>query len=200
VQSLFVSLFKWRDDKSKNYDMSPNQFLPVEKLAFITRAKPSTLSNLKSLYYNVKNWCNDDISELFNLIKENESQVVNQPLPVQPIILRNFELPDYCSDVSDAESDFSVEHMEVEVQISPPPQEIQPSNANVVPRRNLQELTGKNSKNVMKKIRLWGNRFKRNKERVEKGLIPIRYYKNKGRKHKIRQAELRRTLYSDSFS
>jgi hypothetical protein len=93
--------------------------------------------------------------------------------------------------------------MEVEVQNSTPPtqeipivppvitpQEIPVGNQHIIER--VKVLTGKNRKNVMKKIRLWGNRFKRNQERVEKGLIPIRYYRNKGLKHKIRQAERKR--------
>ncbi len=208
LQSLFVSLFKWRDEKCKFNDVFPNQFLALDKLALITRAQPTTISNLKSMCNNVNSWSSDCMDELFKLIENNESQIIIEdvPAPILPVSRRNFNVPDYCSEISDCDSDWSVEDMEVEVQNStPPPQEIQivpPVPQNITPQEipvsnqhiieRVKVLTGKNRKNVMKKIRLWGNRFKRNQERVEKGLIPIRYYRNKGLKHKIRQAERKR--------
>jgi hypothetical protein len=195
----------------------------VEKIAFIARAKPTTVSNLSSLFSGVKKWSNERINEVFKLIEVNESQLIieNDPAPIQPVTRRNIHVPDYCSEISDCDSDWSVEDMVVEVEneIPPPPPPALPPPAlpplptqasPVVPvpqnSLNLKVLTGKNRQNVLKKMRLWGNRLKRNQERVEQGLIPIRYYKNKGNKHKIRQAErrerkiqLQRALYSDSF-
>jgi hypothetical protein len=192
--------------------MFPNQFLPVDKMALITRAQPTTTSNLKSMCNNINNWPNECMHELFKLIQINESQIIIEdvPAPIPPVSRRNFNVPDYCSEISDCDSDWSVENMEVEVQNSPPtPQEIpivEPAPQIITPQEipvgyphiteRVKGLTGKNRQNVMKKIRLWGNRFKRNQERVEKGLNPIRYFRNKGLKHRIRQAERReRKLY-----
>jgi hypothetical protein len=192
LRALYISLYNWREDKSKECDILPNYFLPLDKLAFITRAKPTTKSNLMSLFNNVKKWPCKYIPELLQLIKANESQVFPEyePAPANPVVLRNFHLPDYCSDMSEGESEFSVEYMEVESQNNPPPRpEIQVHNPLPLVRQNIQVISSNNRKNVMKKIRLEGNRFRRNQFRISRGLPPIRYYKNKGRKHRIRQAE-----------
>jgi hypothetical protein len=64
---------------------------------------------------------------------------------------------------------------------------VQPNPGQNVANRRF--LSGKNKQNVLKRVRLWGNRFKRNQERVSKGLEPIRYYRNKGKKHKNRLSQ-----------
>jgi hypothetical protein len=211
LKNLFMSLHLWREEKSTLCDMSPNQFIPIDKLALITRAKPTTVSNLNSLYNSAKKWPSEYLCELLKLIKDNESQVmaISEPIPSA----KNLFLPDYCSDISDTESEWSVEDMVIEVQNNFPTPAVIPV-PNPLPKNlllrnsdNLKYLSGSNRKNVMKRIRLWGNRFKRNQERVAKGLIPIRYHKCKGKKHQARQAErrerqsryLQRASYSDSF-
>ncbi len=193
-EALFMSLYSWREDKCKYYDMSPNQFLPFEKLAFITRGKPLTESNLISIFNGVKKWPSGCISEVFKLIQNYETQVLeNVSVPgVAPVVKQNFELMELCSDVSDDESDdWSVEHMIIEVPNDlPPPSPVLPIQPNLGQNvENRRFLSAKNKQNVLKRIRLWGNRFKRNQERVAKGLVPIRYRRYKGEKHKNRLSQ-----------
>jgi ribonuclease D len=179
---LYTRLYEWRIQKSKNLDVLPSKLCPNDKLALLSRAKPTTLSNVHSLLPKSGKWPVDLISDLLKLISDSNIQFDewgraprgNEPVSGGPP----------AGECSDSECDFSPEDIVIEVQndrfMGSPPQ------VNVQVDR-----VGQNLRNHSKRNQLWHNRRFRNSIRVENQLPRVRYYRNKGLKHKARRIAFR---------
>jgi ribonuclease D len=183
-KDLYVQLFNFRESKCLSMDLSRNNFMPLVKLALITRSKPTTKSYLCSLFNQVKYWPEEIIPEFLSLISNHRYVENGGGTDQSPVIVGR--PPGVFSD-TEMVSDDEDELMNVNDEILPEDMIIEVQNDN--PPAFIDVRVGRNKRNCLKKLRLKQNRRIKNQARIESGQIPIKYQRNKGRKHKIRQLQ-----------
>jgi ribonuclease D len=182
--SLFVKLYEWREQTCKLLDLLPIYFCPNDKLALITRAKPSTVSSVHSIHWYANKWPVDITPGLLKVISDFEIQVEDFAMDVDinsPFVA--FRPADYDSVSSNDEWDVSlgeiVVRFENDIIMDSPPE-----HSNSI-------RSGQNLRNYIKRQNLRKNRRERNLKRLGRTLPPIRYYRNRGLKNKQRSALVR---------
>jgi ribonuclease D len=174
---LYTRLYDWRIQKSKNLDVLPTKLCNNDKLALLCRAKPTTVSNVHSLLPNSRKWPVDLITDLLKTITVCSMEFDEwgrEPRGNEPVV--GGPPPGECSDL---ECDFSPEDIVIEIpndRFMGSPQQVE----------NPVDRIGRNRRNHTKRTQLWHNRRTRNNSRVENNLPRVRYYRNKGLKHKAR--------------
>jgi ribonuclease D len=188
---LYTKLFNWRILKAKYLDVLPTYFITNDKLALLSRAKPTTSSNVYSLIPKSRNWPVDFIPELLELISDSSNVVtcddssrqqnISEPMDIECPLAG--ESPDFSRDISPEDIVIEIEN---DIFTGSP-------NHIETPKlgQNLSDRFARTRRNHSKRAQLWYNRRSKNSVRIQKNLPRIRYYRNKGLKHKARQVSFR---------
>jgi hypothetical protein len=199
----FKLLFDWRDEVAKEVDTSHSNLCSDNLLGFLCRARPKSLFGLNSVYpenYKLPQKAREALLELLlemNKTRFNEHEVLESHSETKPTLFHciiSVPNDDDCLSLCISENEFEelaenssalMEHESslygnTSVKPWPPPSGLQLFPTFGVP-------------NKIKRRNLKLNRQLRNQQRVQQGLAPIVYERNRGKADKEKKVQRQKT-------